>query len=958
MRTKLFLILGFLLSISGFLIWGCGGSREAINPVSSVDNGPIVKRLNAFAKVLATGDMTSAQSYFSTAVRANSSGQLQSLTICDFGKKIGTNSDNTFYTFEIAPDGIVQPSTVDATVKAYFTMCNSTRIELIFQMIKQFDEWYIDDIKVNIAVGVSFPLATFFPIQSGNFWKFQTNDLRVGEARDITISVSSASQIIDGKNVLYLECSSVAKTSSSAAVKASMLNPGGITRLTWGFSNAGGLWNYGVVSESSYVFNNGKPMKILDENFKAGDIATWTVSEKFGDVSYSKQIVIQVMPPALVNSVYGSVKAIPLRFIWRYLNGISPSGLLSGAEEWYLRENFGLIAFREFDPDSGQTWSNSVCVGVKVKGVVQNQVSMVLMKTFLPDGVVGQSYSTTLTVFGGTPPFSFLVASGSLPAGITVLKSGNLTGTPSVGGIYSFAVKALDSSGLFDTSDFTLSIAPFTISSVFAPTAFVNEAWNVKMTTQGGIPPISWQIASGSLPTGLKFVPPDSISGMISATGTFEFTLKATDANNQEAYKKYSVQIIKGLTITAEIPSSVIINTTMTGKYSALGGLSPYSFSLQEGFLPKGVALSSDGILSGKPTEIGSFTYIVKVLDSVGKSTQIVSTLKVEAGIENSLIISTSSIPSWTNAFATYTATLSASGGLGELKWEILSGNIPPGLTFNTGGTLTGNPTSVGSYSFIIKVTDSMGKSSTAEIKLNVVSDLIVSSSIATSMEANSSFSGLFGASGGVPPYSFLIISGNLPVGLSMESDGKISGTPTTAGTYAFSVRVTDSKGLTAEKSSSIQIVSPSVLAPIPTFTIVLSSVSSTAYTEATYTANLQSQNGVAPISWMISSGTLPTGISLSGNRLSGIPQNSGTYFFDLTASDSIGKLASATFSIQVQNLTPLLLTGKVAILSNTPANPTNLNSAMITVGGADVVKYSYSIDDGAWSAECRFRLS
>ncbi|MBF0406890.1 MAG: putative Ig domain-containing protein [Candidatus Riflebacteria bacterium] len=968
MRKNIFFFLFLLLlPITCLIILGCsGGGSDAtgvggLNTVGPVEEGPIVQRLNFFAKDLAEGNLIAAQSHFSPTFRSNSSGQLQSLAVYDFGRKIGSSTDNTLFLFEIAPGGITQLSTVDATVKANFIMNDSTRIVLVFQMIKHYGDWLIDDIKVTISSGESFPASTFFPIQSGDYWKFQISDSRIGEIRDFTITVSSESRVIDGKRVVYLECSSAVRQSVGVSSRASILNPGGINRLTWGFSNDGGLWNYGALSDSSYSFNDGKPLKILDEQFRAGDIATWTVSEKFGNLVYTKQIVIQVKQPVLINSVFGSVKALTIRFVWHYLNGMSPDGVLAGGEEWYLRENFGLIGFMEFDPDSGESLTKSECVDVKIDGVVQNQVAMVLMKTTLPESISGQSYSNPFTVIGGVPPFSFRIASGTLPDGITLLDSGVLSGIPLSGGKYNISINVTDSSGLSDYEDFELSVIPMKISCVLPLTAFLSESWNQKLTVVGGVQPVTWKISSGALPTGLKIVQPDIISGIITATGTFEFTLKASDANSFAVEKEYTVQVSDDLVITAEIPSSVTVNSLINGKYISSGGNPPYFYSIQEGTLPKGVVLSNAGVLSGIPVESGIFNFVVRVLDSKDRTAQTTSILKVQSPEENSLIISTSSIAQQTNIFASFTASLSASGAAGGLHWEKLSGNIPPGMTLLPNGSLTGVPTSVGSYSFVVKATDSLGKSGTAEIKLNVVNDLNVIASIPTTGQVNSSFSGSFNASGGFPPYLFHISSGNLPSGLALSADGKISGTLTAEGNYTFSVTVTDSKGLLAINNASVQVI-PANPAPVPnpdpvpeaTFSIVISSVIPTANLCATYSANLQFLNGSAPISSTISSGSLPDGITLSDNCLSGIPITSGTYFFEIIASDTLGKIATATFSIQVSNSTnpnpPII--SIAATLSNTPENPTNQTTASITVGGIDVVKYSYSLNDGTWSPE------
>ncbi|MBF0545979.1 MAG: Ig-like domain-containing protein [Candidatus Riflebacteria bacterium] len=797
----------FLLSILGFFIWGCGGGGGgSINPVSSIDSGPIVQRLNGFAKVLAKGDIAGAQRYFSPNLQAATSGQSQSLTIWDFGKKIGDTSDNSSYTFIIAPDGIIQSTTVDAIVKAYFIMSNSTRIDLTFVMVKQADEWYIDNITVNESTNAeTFSAVAYFPMQSGDFWKYLSNDSRAGVIRDVTLSVSPNTQIIDGKRVFSIVSTAISRTPSKASKKASMLNPAGMTNLTWGISNDGGLWNYGVLSGSSYVFNDGKPLKILDENFKVGDIATWTVNEKINSVTYSKQIVIQVLQPTISTLIFGTLRTFPIRFTWHYLGGSSPDGVLSGAEEWSLGENFGLLSFREFDPDTNISWVNSDCQDARVKGVSQTPVTMALLQVALPIGIPGQSYSATLSAMGGTPPYSFQISSGSLPLGTSLASStGIITGIPTSGGNYFFTAKVVDSFGHSATQDFSITIAAFSITTDFTSPVYVNDVWSAKLVSQGGTAPLKWSVASGSLPTGLSLVSPDSISGTVAAAGAFEFTLRAIDANNLEAYKKYSIQVIPALTITSNVPSSTLVNTPIAAVYSVTGGVSSYSFSLQSGNLPTGLSLSSDGRLTGSPTDVGTFTFAVQVVDSNGKTAQITSAIFVDSTTQ--LVIATGSVGAFTYVAATYSATLTANGATGALKWELLSGTIPPGITFNSNGTLSGISTTVGTFTFVVKVTDSIGKTGSAQITMTVANDLVISGSLPTAGEVNKAYVGSFTVSGGFPPYSFQLTTGNLPDGLSLSTSGNISGTPTATGTFSFRISVSDSKGRTTGANVSIQI--------------------------------------------------------------------------------------------------------------------------------------------------------
>src|SRR5204863_4776735 len=126
----------------------------------------------------------------------------------------------------------------------------------------------------------------------------------------------------------------------------------------------------------------------------------------------------------------------------------------------------------------------------------------------LPSGVVGAAYSQTLTATGGTGPYSWSLASGSLPQGLNLSSSGVLSGTPSAEGSFNFTIRATDSSTPSQGSSkaFSLTvIAPVSITTG-STLAFgvVGTAYSQALIATGGAGPYSWSLASGSLPQGLN----------------------------------------------------------------------------------------------------------------------------------------------------------------------------------------------------------------------------------------------------------------------------------------------------------------------------------------------------------------------------------------------------------------------------------------------------------------------
>jgi hypothetical protein len=185
-----------------------------------------------------------------------------------------------------------------------------------------------------------------------------------------------------------------------------------------------------------------------------------------------------------------------------------------------------------------------------------------------------------------------------------------------------------------------------------------------------------------------------------------------------------------------------------------------------------------------------------------------------------SLAVVTSGLPSGTVG-TPYSATLSASGGTLPYTWAITAGLLPSGLSLSSSGAITGTPSTTGSYSFTVQVTDSTTPTpqrATAALSITVgsstvePSQLVVTTNALPSGTYGASYSATLSASGGTPPYTWAITAGLLPSSLSLSSSGGITGIPSSTGSSNFTVQVTDSTTPTAQtatKALSISVVVP-----------------------------------------------------------------------------------------------------------------------------------------------------
>src|SRR5208282_1482978 len=201
-----------------------------------------------------------------------------------------------------------------------------------------------------------------------------------------------------------------------------------------------------------------------------------------------------------------------------------------------------------------------------------------------------------------------------------------------------------------------------------------------------------------------------------------------------------------------------------------------------------------------------------------------------------------------------YSSALVVSGGVAPYTFSIVSGSLPPGLTLNTStGAITGTPTTAGTYNFTAQVVDSQGNTATSSCSI-VVSPALTLSCPTGMAQVGVAYSSALVASGGVAPYTFSIISGSLPPGLTLNtSTGAITGTPTTVGTYAFTAQVVDSQGNTATSNCSIVVSGLTLTCP-----------TGSAQLGAAYSSALTANGGVAPYTFSIISGSLPPGLTLN----------------------------------------------------------------------------------------------
>jgi uncharacterized protein (TIGR03437 family) len=405
-------------------------------------------------------------------------------------------------------------------------------------------------------------------------------------------------------------------------------------------------------------------------------------------------------------------------------------------------------------------------------------------------------------------------------------------------------------------------------------------------------------------------------------------------------------------TITAPLAPSISFSTgsisTVTGgsvsaSFSASGGTPPYKFSVSG--QPAGVILGS-GSLSGSPTQAGIFNTTVTVTDTNQYSASAAITINVLGLTTTTLANGTTGEP--------YAVSIGAAGGTGSYSFS--ASGLPAGLSLTSYGYLNGTVKTAGTYPLSITVS-SGGLSAGGTLSLTIAQPQALSISQVNGLMTGSNgtvkvqYSQALAATGGLPPYTWSLLSGALPQGLSLSAAGIVSGTPADPGSFSFGVQVVDTAGASATSMVMIAIQPAPLIVTTQSLPPGMIGVD---YPQQQLTIT----GGVPPYMWALGSGSsLPSGMSLSSSGvLSGVPGVTGTSSFGVTVTDHAMTNGSADFSLTIRPLSAdlILTSGSLAFSLLTPAvaAPPSQSVGVQSTVASTTIAYAVSVSPAApWLA-------
>lgn len=570
---------------------------------------------------------------------------------------------------------------------------------------------------------------------------------------------------------------------------------------------------------------------------------------------------------------------------------------------------------------------------------------MAIVNTGFAPGQVGVPYNQTIDVRGGTPPYTFSLTAGNLPPNLSLnSNTGAISGTPTSSNSSGITIQVQDSAGDILLRSFTLTIYPIQITGPdVLPNGVLGHPYSYTFTTN---PSGAYTFTASGLPAGLSI---NSGSGVLAGTpqGTGSFTVTITAFNNATAavvVRAFTMFVSSQqlATLLNGLPTSEVdiggVPTAYLGDFAAgsnlvltpnvAGGTPPYTISLVSSTLPPGLALAIGStyqgtsnfnrwVIAGVPTTPGLYTFTLRYADSSGITEDRLLAMNITA-----LGLSTTN-PGIAIVNQPYSAQLYGTGGNGSYTFavatDIQNNLMPPGLSLSATGTISGTPTSSGVFGVTLQLTSGASTRRVGiTLTINATSDnrrIDVSfggaAPVYLSIGRGSASDNFLTPTGGAGTHSWSVVSGSLPPGMQMFSGASLppgltppmallAGSPTTAGTYHFRIRVDDSTGNFGIRDA-VWVVTPLRSGP-PNVKVTASMNLPPGQVGSLYSFTVSAMSAGPGLTFTMETGSLlPPGMTFSPTGvLSGTPTAAGNFILVWHMTDNSGNYLQQSRAINI----------------------------------------------------------
>jgi hypothetical protein len=538
----------------------------------------------------------------------------------------------------------------------------------------------------------------------------------------------------------------------------------------------------------------------------------------------------------------------------------------------------------------GGTDSNGIAASASFSITITGPLTVTA--TTLPSGSPGTAYSTSVAAVGGTPPYSFSISAGSLPAGLSLQSGGTIQGTPTASGTANFTVQVSDAASGVASRAFSIQInaPPITISTTTLPGGNIGTSYTGTIQASGGAGTLNYSVTSGSLPAGLSLGASGVISGTPTTSGVASFTVTVSDGFGGSAVRAFTLTIVSPLAITSSAglsPTTVGALTSIS--WSATGGTGNLVWTTI-GSLPPGLAMNGSTLL-GRPTLSGTYVFQVLVTDSLGASASVSVSLLVNPamGITNANLGGPYAIDSMARIQPV------VAGGTEPYQWDVVEGRLTQGLNLNlTTGAITGVYQALGVATFVLRVRDAAGASVQKRFELLVVDGprfltgaILPAATLGvrykTTIQYQSALQGIY--------WALAFGEASIPAGLKFD-EGEIEGIPTQAGTSIFEVNLLGPQGVAVMREFRLTVNPALELETSPTSLRLGETVSWA----------VRRLGGSAPFQFTVLNGSLPPGLTFqsSTGSLTGTPTQTGNFPLTVEVIDANGARARRSYEFQV----------------------------------------------------------